>query len=205
LGVRGGGILLGGGPSLARGGDEGLFNGFGGHIAGDVGLRFGKVVVVSAYLDFGAIPGPEAGKLEQYASQSISFTSSAKTLGFGFMLSLIANPVKPSFYFEVGAGGRQHLLTVSRKQDGEPSASSYDYKFTGPEGVLGMGLWIPTGKHFAFVPKVSLAAGVLNKLECTSNAACPVDDEFLSSGDIWNKAPHTIIMFNLAGFYTLSF
>ncbi len=206
LGVRGGGILLNGGPSLARGGDEALFNGFGGHVAADVGLRFGKVVVLSAYLDYGVVPGPEAGKLEQSASHNVSFTASAKTVGFGFMLSLIADPARPSFYFEMGGGARHHLLTVGRQEGGGSSLVTSDYMFTGPEAVLGMGVWIPAGRSFALVPKVSLAAGLLNKLECTSPAAaCPVDDEFLSSGDIWNKAPHTIVMFNLAGFYTLSF
>jgi hypothetical protein len=201
LGVRGGGVLLNGGPSLARGDGQVLVNGFGGHIAGDVGLRFGKVVVLSAYLDLGVVAGPEAGALELSAGRHVSFAASAKTVGFGFLLSLIANPVRPSFYFEMGGGGRQHLLTVSR-DEGSSSTVKSEYKFTGPEAVIGMGVWLPAGRYFAIVPKVTLAAGLLNKLECSSDAACPVDDSFLSSGDIWNKAPHTAVMFNLAAFYT---
>ncbi len=205
LGIRGGGMYLNGGPSLARGTGDGLFGGFGGIVAGEIGLRFAKVVVISAYLDGGGLRAPEAGALEAFANQNVSFTTTAKTLGFGFMLSLIANPQRPAFYFELGAGSRRNTLTVSRFDSDAGAQTDFNYQFTGPEGTIGAGAWIPVGRSFAVLPKLSFSAGVLNQLECTSTAACPTDEDFIPLGDVWHKSPHTTVMLNFAGFYTLNF
>ncbi len=203
LGVRGGGMYLNGGPSLARGNGDALFGGPGGLVAGEVGLRFAKVVVLSAYLDYGVMRAPEAGALEQFAGENISFTTTAKTFGFGVSLSLIANPLRPSLYFELGAGSRRHMLTVTRIDD-SGGTTDYDFKFSGGEGTIGAGVWIPAGRSFALLPKLSFTGGLLNKLEC-STAACPVDTEFGAAGDTWSKTAHTMVMLQLTGYYSLNF
>ncbi len=101
----------------------------------DGGLRFARHWYIGLTLDHAAFNGAKTAG------------SGSNTTLLAVVLGLIANPDHVSFYGEVGLGTRWFA-------DHEPNATgptshSGDFSF-------GAGVWIPAGRFFRLVPKISL-------------------------------------------------
>jgi hypothetical protein len=140
----------------------------------DFGFRFARRLVLNVVLE-----GDSYGAGSKDTKPSSGSTLLAATFGF------MGNPDRVSFYGEIGAGNRWYWFN-----DGPSSKGSYN----GGEFILGLGCWIPIGRAFRLLPKVTLGVG-------------PFDPPHQDASNANTSTPywHSVLMFGLAGFYNLNF
>jgi hypothetical protein len=102
-------------------------------------------------------------------------------------MALVANPDRVSFYGDVGVGVRWFTYSVYDGNGAFLSGATTD----GAEFSLGVGIWIPIGKSFRLLPRVSLDVGTY--------ASPP--DSLGTQTDYW----HVGVMGGIAGLYNLNF
>ncbi len=129
----------------------------------DGGVRFARHWYVGLTLDHADFSRTASG-------------STSNTTLLALMMGLIANPDRVSFYGEIGLGGRWFT-------DHGPNqpASSGDFTF-------GAGIWIPAGRTFRIVPKISLGLSSFDNNDPSSESSSPYA---------------TFGMLSVSGFYNL--
>jgi hypothetical protein len=150
-------------------------------VALDVGVRFARqwyigATVEHAQLGGGSLSGVSAADVGSVGNAT---SADANTTMLGVALGLMANPDRASFYGELGIASRWYNFTVNSVKSPTYSAG---------EITLGAGVWIPAGRSFRFLPKVSVGLGAFG-----------VPNSSSTSG---NENPgHAFFMLGLAGYY----
>ncbi len=142
----------------------------------DGGLRFLRQWYVGLDLEHAGLGG---GHPNQVGAGVASV--GADTTLFQVVLALVADPDKPSFYGEVGLGGR--WLHVTETPGGGSSKSS---TYGSGEVTLGAGVWLPGGRNFRLVPKASISVGSFGSKD---------------AGGTSSSTEHVFVMLGIAGFY----
>jgi hypothetical protein len=117
----------------------------------DAGVRLARRWYVGAMVEHATL-----GEGHGVASVKPGYTSDkSDTSLLEFVLGFVANPDKPSFFGELGAGCRWYSLTVSGAAGAKDSAQNE----TGPELTLGGGIWIPAAKSVRLLPELTAGIG----------------------------------------------
>lgn len=122
-------------------------------------------------------------------SSTQSSTLLAATLGY------VANPEKVSFYGYLGAGYRWFNAELTDTRALRTVTTTVEY--SGPEFLVGIGLWLKLGKWLRLVPKAEVGVGSFSNKTVTCTDNCTVPD--------LEKATHTFGLLGLAGYYNLDF
>ncbi len=165
-------MVTGAGPTAQMGDVSGLGVAFG----LDGGLRFARRFYLGLVLErsaFGAGHNPQQ-------SLGVSSISSSAT-GAGVVGAFMADPDKPSFYFELGLLGRWYSFS-------SPDFPTQSYSTA--EVMGGVGYWIPLGRWLRVVPLVSGSVG---------SFALP--DTTASSGQ--GQQGHAFFLIGAKGFYNI--
>jgi hypothetical protein len=142
----------------------------------DGGIRFARQLYVGLELEHANMGNGSKLSLDV---DGVSSNSTALDAVLGF----IVDPDRPSFYVEVSAGVR--WLHISETDASGPKSTTLGAGELG----LGAGVWIPAGRNFAMLPKVSLSGG-----------------SFSGSSDSGSSsAQHVFVMVGVAGFFTTDF
>ncbi|MGA2450939.1 MAG: hypothetical protein ABTD50_19935 [Polyangiaceae bacterium] len=115
-------------------------------------------------------------------------TETSTTSLFEIVAGFIANPDKPSFFGELGAGVRWYTLVVSPGTLSATGAHDRHQDDTGPELTVGGGLWIPAGRYVRLLPELTAGFGT-----------------FQTFGGDQGLSGHAFITIGLAGFYNADF
>jgi hypothetical protein len=152
----------------------------------DVGFRFARRLVLNVILE-----GNSYG-----AGSSDTKPTSGSTL-FGGTFGFMGNPDRTSFYGEIGAGERWYWYN---DPNSDPRNFRTNGSYRGGEFILGLGCWIPIGRSFRLLPKVTLGVGPFD--QPSAPAALTASGGSSAGGPpVW----HDMLMFGLAGFYNLNF
>jgi hypothetical protein len=144
----------------------------------DGGLRFARQWYVGLDLEHAALGG---GQPSEVSGAPLTKISSNTTL-FQVVLALVADPDKPSFYGEVGLGGRWFAVT-----EAATNMATKGSTYGSGEVTLGAGIWLPGGRSFRLVPKATLSVGSFGSKDAASNST--------------TSAEHVFVMLGIAGFY----
>jgi hypothetical protein len=148
----------------------------------DGGVRFARRWYVGLTLDRAVFSGGSASDL---AGAGVTHATS-NTTQLGIILSFIGNPDHVSFYGEVGLGERWFDVHEITKQGAvDPPNRLYE----GGELMLGLGVWIPAGRSFRLLPKLTAGLGSLGSGNSNTNSSY---DAFA-----------TFVMLGMAGFYNV--
>jgi hypothetical protein len=159
----------------------------------DASFRFARRLLVGLTLEhalFGT--GNHPGRLTTAATgagtQPPKSVRSDTTL-LAVVFSVLIDPDDATLYFEAGVGNRWYGFSATNADGSAGLAHSY----TGAEGFVGLGFWIPVGGYLRLLPKVSLSRGnfSFNAPDCTGTPQGCASSE------------HSFVLFNLAGFYNL--
>ena len=148
----------------------------------DGGVRFARRWYVGLTLDRAVFSGGNANDLPSAAGVS---RATSNTTQLGVILAFIGNPDRVSFYGEVGLGERWfdvHETTVQTTSQGNSRL------YEGGEFMLGLGVWIPAGRSFRLLPKLTAGLGSLSSGSSDSNSY---------------NAFATFVMLGMAGFYNV--
>jgi hypothetical protein len=147
----------------------------------DGGVRFARRWYVGLTLDRAVFAAANGNGLPDGVSRATSNTTQ-----LGIILSFIGNPDRVSFYGEVGLGERWfdvHETTAQATSQGNSRL------YEGGEFMLGLGVWIPAGRSFRLLPKLTAGLGSLG----SGNS---------DSGNHYD-AFATFVMLGMAGFYNV--
>jgi hypothetical protein len=147
------------------------------------GLRFGRQWYVGLDVTRASFTSANLSGL----GASINGASSNTTL-LALVGAFIANPDKVSFYGELSLGERWFDVHETRASTGDTSQL-----FNAGEIALGLGIWIPAGRSFRFLPKITFGFDSFNS--DTSSASINT-----GSSDI-----ATFTTLTLTGLYNLDF
>jgi hypothetical protein len=111
----------------------------------------------------------------------VTQASSSTTL-VAVILGLMVNPDRPSFYAEVGLGGRG--FSYSENNQSEKGYAS-------GEGTLGAGVWLPCGRSWRVLPKITGGFGAFSPPGSSSGASPTSTNE-----------TYGFVMLGVAGFYS---
>jgi hypothetical protein len=139
----------------------------------DFGFRFARRLVLNVIVEG-----------ESYSAGSKDTKPSSGATLFGATFGFMGNPDRTSFYGEIGAAERWYWYNDPNDQFGRTTG-----KYRGGEFILGLGCWIPIGRAFRLLPKVTLGVGPFDQPDNSGSAP------------LW----HDMLMFGLAGFYSLNF
>ena len=120
-------------------------------VAFDGGFRFARHWYVGMTLEHASLG--QGKDISQLGTGNASSVSSDTTL-LGLVVAVIVNPDRASAYFEVGLASRWYNFT-QYNSDG----STVDNHYPAPEGLFGIGLWIPAGNYLRLLPKATVGAG----------------------------------------------
>jgi hypothetical protein len=84
--------------------------------------------------------------------------ASSNTTQLGVILGLIGNPDRVSFYGEIGLAERWFNVRETTTQ----SLPADHRIYNGGEFTLGVGVWIPAGRSFRLLPKVTVGLGSID-------------------------------------------
>jgi hypothetical protein len=168
------------GPSNGNNVDVRSLGGTGLAIGLDGGIRFARQWYAGLTLEHADLGSGSTNGLTGVSD------SKATTNQVGAVVAIITNPDKPSLFGELGLALRWFDVTFPGN-GAPPSPGTY----TSPEGFLGAGVWIPSGRHFRLLPEATLSLGTYSN---PSNGA--------AGSTITGSAPsHAFFMVGVAGFY----
>jgi hypothetical protein len=148
----------------------------------DGGVRFARRWYVGLTLDRAVFSSANADAL---AGNDVSKATS-NTTQLGIILSFIGNPDHVSFYGEIGLGERWFDVHETTTQG---ALDPPDHLYKGGEFMLGLGVWIPAGRSFRLLPKLTAGLGSLGNGNTNTNSNY---DAFA-----------TFVMLGMAGFYNI--
>ncbi len=151
----------------------------------DGGLRFARHWYVGLTLDRATLSG-NAGSFQKDTGSSVSNVNSSTTQ-LGVVIALIGNPDRVSFYGELGLAERWFDVRETSTMTSGEIRKLYE----GGEFTLGIGIWIPAGRHFRILPKFTLGLGTLSSGDGSGGPASPYTS-FATFG-----------MLGVAGFYNI--
>ncbi len=142
----------------------------------DGGVRFARHWYVGLTLDHASL---NSGNVDDLTGVT---AASSNTTQLGVILGLIGNPDRVSFYGEIGLAER--WLNV--RETTVPASPADHRTYNGGEFTLGIGVWIPAGRSFRLLPKLTVGLGSID------------------SGDPNNPSGFaSFAMLALAGFYNV--
>jgi hypothetical protein len=141
----------------------------------DGGLRFLRQWYVGLDLEHAGLGSGHPAQVDSGVS-----SVGADTTLFQVVLALVADPDKPSFYGEVGLGGRWLHVTEAVMN------LSKSTTFGSGEVTLAAGVWLPGGRSFRLVPKASISVGSFGSKDSTGTSS---------------NTEHVFVMLGIAGFY----
>jgi hypothetical protein len=124
----------------------------------DGGVRFARHWYVGLTLDRASLG---SGNVNDLPNNVVN--ASSNTTQLGVILALIGNPDRVSFYGEIGLAERWFDV---RETTMPPSLDHHLYN--GGEFTLGLGIWIPVGRSFRLLPKVTIGLGSLGSDDANS-------------------------------------
>jgi hypothetical protein len=120
----------------------------------DGGVRFARHWYVGLTLDHASLGN---GNLNDLPPGEVTGASS-NTTQLGVILGLIGNPDRVSFYGEIGLAERWFNVRETTTQ----SLPADHRIYNGGEFTLGVGVWIPAGRSFRLLPKVTVGLGSID-------------------------------------------
>jgi hypothetical protein len=152
----------------------------------DGGLRFARHWYVGLTLDHAGLSGGNATDLQAAGVDH----ATSNTTQLGLIFALIVNPDRASFYGEIGLAERWFDVHETAMQGTAPPPQGLDHLYSGPEFVLGLGIWIPAGRSFRLLPKFTLGLGGLDGVKSSDSSST------YSAGAVFG-------MLGVAGFYNV--
>jgi hypothetical protein len=156
-------------------GNAGLSYGF------DGGFRFGRRFYVGVALDRASFNN------SSNLGHTVTSASSSTTY-FGVVLAYVVNPDRVSFYIELTLGDRWFDVQ-------EVPAADKPGLFSTGAGGLGLGIWIPAGRSFRLLPKLSFGFANYSKDTSSATTSVTIDESSVS----------TFTSLTLTGAYNLDF
>jgi len=150
----------------------------------DGGLRFGRQWYIGLTLNRANFSNSNA--LNGAVADATSNTTLLALVG-----AFVANPDKVSFYGELGLGERWFDVRETGTSGGVVDSKL----FNAGEFALGLGIWIPAGRSFRFLPKISFGFDSFSTSDATGS----------SSGSSSSSTIATFTMLGLVGLYNLDF
>jgi hypothetical protein len=151
-------------------------------VAFDGGFRFARHWYVGMTVEHASLG--QGTDISQLGSGNATNVSSDTTL-LGLVLAVIVNPDRASAYFEVGLASRWYNFTQTNS-DG----TTVENHYPGPEGLFGVGLWIPAGNYVRLLPKATVSVGTFTA-------------PGLDSSTPGASQAHAFVMLGLEGFFNL--
>jgi hypothetical protein len=151
------------------------------------GLRFARHVYVGLVVDHAEMEHGDLSSLNGVTD------ASASTTFFGGSIGFVYDPDRTSFYGELAAGTRWLSLT-EKTVAGVQTMTRYN----AGEFALGAGVWVPLGRSFRLVPKLTVGFGAFDPPAATTQGSQGPQG---SPG----SQSHNFVTLAVAGFYNLDF
>jgi hypothetical protein len=154
----------------------------------DAGFRFARQFSVGLTLDRANFTNSKPSQLINDATASSSNTTLLSLVG-----AFIANPDKVSFYADLSLGNRWYDVRETFANGPGPHQ-----QYNAGEIALGLGIWIPAGRSFRFLPKITFG------FDSFSDGSSPANTTSTTTDSSQNKIA-TFTTLSLVGLYNLDF